>query len=201
MIFTAADPPVTLNQRIALIIRRLAEVVGVRAHFERTLLPLMILLSLRLSSLQRRFNALTARIAEGRPAPRRGKSRAGRPRPRPLAPKPVLRLPSKFGWVTNLLGADAVYFRNQLEEMLHKDPELAALIAAEPAAGRILRPLCRLLAIPLIPALRLPPRPAPKPRPSRATRPTLTPELRAKTPAYVLKAARAARKFEKSKKS
>jgi hypothetical protein len=65
-------------------------------------------------------------------------------------------------------------FRAGFDEMLQAlldDPEMRALLAASPQAGRILRPLWRKLSTyPLPPVLRLPPRPR-RPRPPRVTRP------------------------------
>jgi hypothetical protein len=62
-------------------------------------------------------------------------------------------------------------FRAGFDEMLQAlldDPEMRALLAASPQAGRILRPLWRKLSTyPLPPVLRLPPRP----RRPRAVRP------------------------------
>ena len=67
-------------------------------------------------------------------------------------------------------------FRMGLDEMLQAlldDPEMRALLAAAPQAGRILRPLWRKLSPRPLPAvLRLPPRPR-KPRPPRAKPPVV----------------------------
>jgi hypothetical protein len=52
------------------------------------------------------------------------------------------------------------------------DPEAAALLEAAPQAGRILRPLCRMLAIPLPDHLR---RPKPSPEPPPAVADTASP--------------------------
>src|SRR6185312_10282095 len=68
-------------------------------------------------------------------------------------------------------------FRAGFDEMLQAlldDPEMRALLAASPQAGRILRPLWRKLSTyPLPPVLRLPPRPPRprRPRPPRVARP------------------------------
>jgi hypothetical protein len=71
-----------------------------------------------------------------------------------------------------------------------QSPEMAALLAASPQAGRILRPLCRALAFEL-PGL--PPRPKAKPRPRRprAARPKPEP-FRIPLPRGVISAARRA---------
>ncbi|WP_287988558.1 hypothetical protein [Acidiphilium sp.] len=46
------------------------------------------------------------------------------------------------------------------------DPEILALAAASPAAGRALRPLCHILGLRPPPALRRPKRPDPAPDPA-----------------------------------
>ena len=48
-------------------------------------------------------------------------------------------------------------------------PDLPAFLAAAPTAGRYLRPLCRLLAVPQPEFLALPPRPRPRRTPRPAT--------------------------------
>ena len=75
----------------------------------------------------------------------------------PASPKRE-RLPARFGWMLRF-GSEVACLRSQLEHWLTTNPELATLLAAAPQAGRILRPLCHMLGIPLPPALRLPPRP------------------------------------------
>ena len=64
------------------------------------------------------------------------------------------------------MARQAAQFAPQVEHFL-AEPELAALLRDAPQAGRLLRPLCRMLAIPVPAPLRLParpPRPAPKAR-------------------------------------
>ncbi len=126
--------------------------------------PLILLLWPRLNRLAIRFTALAARVAAGTAAPRRSTSlRAAGARPR----KPYARLPRGFAWVVRMVPGTAAY-GSQLQHLL-ADPEMAALLAAAPQAGRLLRPLCRMLGVrpppALTPALARPPRPA---RPSEA---------------------------------
>ena len=60
-------------------------------------------------------------------------------------------------------------FDGMLQALLD-DPEMRALLAASPRAGRLLRPLWRKLSPhPLPEVLRLPPRP-PRPKPTRRSR-------------------------------
>ena len=89
----------------------------------------------------------------------------------------------------------------QLNAFLER-PDLPAFLAAVPQAGRYLRPLCRLLAVPQPEFLALPPRPRrtrpPRPRAPRPRAPNLrNPQLPPGDPPfrpYVLAAARYFRK-------
>jgi hypothetical protein len=64
-------------------------------------------------------------------------------------------LPRRFGWLVKLGGYRAAVYRTQLELVL-QSPDMAELLAAAPQAARIMRPLCRALALEW-------PTPAPKP--------------------------------------
>ena len=77
-------------------------------------------------------------------------------------------LPRKFAWLVQAGEHQAVGYGLQLKHLL-SDPEMVALLEAAPQAKRILRPLCRALAIDL-PWTVTPPRP-PRPRKPRAARP------------------------------
>lgn len=144
----------------------------------------------RLARMAARFAALFARWKTGTlPAPQ--PSRAGKP----YTPSPIPRLPAQRGWINARIPA-AAPCAGMTEALLH-DPELPPFLAAAPQAGRILRPLCRMLGLKPPACLRLPPRPrpparpaAPKPEPPQGTpfRP-LQPEIRA--------AARAWKKYDR----
>jgi hypothetical protein len=76
-------------------------------------------------------------------------------------------LPTRFGWLQKMVPAahmGAGYLDYMLQET---DSETRALVAAAPQAGRILRPLCRILGTPIPDWLALPKRPR-KPRPPKA---------------------------------
>ena len=123
--------------------------------------PLVILIWGRLSRMAVRFARLTARVAAGTAAPRRRASpRKATARPRP----PYQRLSRRFAWLPPVVPGAAAY-GSQLQYLM-ADPEMAALIAAAPQMGRILRPLCRLLGVRPPPGLIAPPsaRSAPCPR-------------------------------------
>src|SRR6185312_7001974 len=152
---------------IACVMRTVDEAVGWRGA-ER---PLAMLLWDYLAGVRRRLTALHARFAAGKlPAA----PRARRPLVEgviPDRPRPERRLPAIPSGPVLLTAFRAGYC--EMLQALLDDPEMRALLAASPQAGRILRPLWRKLTPdPLPPVLRLPPRPRrprpPKPRQPRA---------------------------------
>ena len=62
--------------------------------------------------------------------------------------KAGVRLPRRFGWLVQLGGYQAAGFGSQLHSVINT-PEMAELLAASAQAGRVLRPLCRALAVKL----------------------------------------------------
>jgi len=84
----------------------------------------------------------------------RAVARPGRVRVRVTGPAEVaarvraarLRLPAGRGWLVRALGYEAVAYGSQLEALL-AEPEMAAILAAAPAVGRVLRPLCKMLGV------------------------------------------------------
>jgi hypothetical protein len=52
----------------------------------------------------------------------------------------------KFGWLVWLVGWQAAGYGSQLRTVL-ETPEMVALLEASPQAGRMLRPICRMLAV------------------------------------------------------
>ena len=101
-------------------------------------------------------------------------------------------LPRRFGWLVRAGGHQAASFGTQLQAVLNA-PEMAELLAASAQARRILRPLCRALAVDMPGIVAEPPRPAiegdlppqrrKRPRPAREA-------LRIPLPRGVLSAAR-----------
>ena len=77
-------------------------------------------------------------------------------------------LPRRFGWLVVAGKHEAACYGSQLQTVLN-EPEMVALLAASPQARRVLRPLCRALAIAL-PWTMTPPRTL-KPRKPRKPRP------------------------------
>ena len=143
------------------LVRRLAIILaGLAAQIAHSLLRdpkrvgFIVPLYYRILRAARRFERLTLRLAAGEPArPARPGRRGG---------KPPVRLPQAHGWLA-AVGWQVRGYGCQLEYLL-SDPAMVELLAAEPRAVRIFRPLCRLLG--LRPAA-LPPLPR---RPPRAAR-------------------------------
>ncbi len=117
--------------------------------------PLLVLLWTRLQHVSQRLAALAARAAAGRALTRRRVAPLTPARrvpptpwvpPAPWAPPaPWPRLPHKFAWLVRLV-PEAASYGSQLRHLL-TEPEMAALLAASPQARRLLRPLCRMLAV------------------------------------------------------
>jgi hypothetical protein len=58
----------------------------------------------------------------------------------------VVAWPRRFGWLVRCASYHAAGYGCQLREILGQ-PEMVALLLAAPQAGRILRPMCRMLAV------------------------------------------------------
>ncbi len=151
-----------LSHRLALIIDGLCRVAGARGAKDRALASMMLVLWARLRRMVARFDRLAAQVrsanlAAAPAAPVSEPSAATlRPTPRAERPRPAGRLPRGFAWLIRL-APEAAADGGQLQHML-ADPEMAALLAAEPKLRRLLRPLCRMLAIRPGPELLAPPR-------------------------------------------
>ncbi len=110
-----------------------------------------------LGRMLRRFAGLVARFEAGR----LGVGRLSRRRAVAAGDTPVvaavpslfhLRLPRGQGWLLKLMPGQVGHAHQNLARLL-SEPELQALIAAAPAVGRLLRPFCRMLGVPLTPEL------------------------------------------------
>jgi hypothetical protein len=105
---------------------------------------------------------------------------------RTIRRKPAVRLPRRFGWLVLAGRHEAVGYGLQLQAVLNT-PDMVELLNASPQAVRILRPLCRALAMEL-PTIMKPERGERKPR---ARKPRVKPEpFRIPFPRGVLSAAR-----------
>ncbi len=137
--------------RFARVIDLLCRAIAAHSAGAPRVRPLLLLVWSRLRRMAVRFARLAARVQAGAPP-------ATRPRPARSGPPPK-PLPRGFAWLVRLVPATAASAA-QLQHLL-ADPEMAALIAAAPQAGRILRPLCRMLGIRPPPGLSRPPPAAP----------------------------------------
>jgi hypothetical protein len=161
--------PPGLAKTFGLIIDGLRRAAAVRMAADPSVRPPLLLVHAWLGRLVQRFAALVARAEAGTLRPPRRRPPRERP---PREPPP--RWPKSFAWLIRMLPYQAACFGSQLQHQFSQ-PEMIALIEAAPQAGRILRPLCRMLAIDLPPALRLPPRP---PRPRKPKPPRQSPAER-----------------------
>ncbi len=158
-------PASALGQRyaphIADLCARLAEIA---ARYHR-LSPLLVLVWFRLRRTLARLDRLAARWQAGRLRPPRPRGGAGTPAINPADAWRPRRTPQGHAWLIRL-HQPLAQLAPRVEALLH-DPDIAALCAAAPQAGRLLRPLCRMYGIEPPPHLRLPPRPKPQapPRP------------------------------------
>jgi hypothetical protein len=156
MFVSTAFPAPGLAQTFALVIAGLCRATASHIAIDRRAGPLLVRIFSRLHRLAARMTSLVARIQAGKLPP----PRATRPITGPSRRKP--RLPESSGWLRRIVPGTAEY-AGQVQALLD-DPQTAALLEAAPQAGRILRPLCRMLAVPLPENLRRPkPRSAPPP--------------------------------------
>jgi len=171
----------SLTDRFAAIIRGLRSDVCQRGNQIRLPAWLVTIIYARLTRMIDRFAAIVAKdLANPTPQPPApSRIRPARPTPDPAPQRP----PHQFAWLIRLVpptitqGNAAANGRINIQSLL-SDPELQSLIARNPAAGRIFRPLCHMLGIPTPPSLRRPRQPrAPRPesQPPRAPKPRAAP--------------------------
>ena len=156
--------PPALADRFARLIEGLCRALAARGTGLGLAGPLLALLWSRLRRTTVRFARLAEKVRAGTLPPPRRRLRS----PRPVQPPPP-RLPRGFAWLVRRL-PQAAAAASQLQYLL-ADPAMADLLAAAPQAGRLLRPLCRMLGVRPPPLLRPPPpvRPPPsgrRPRPA-----------------------------------
>jgi hypothetical protein len=178
--FMFFPPTLTLSERFTEIIGGLCRALSAQGAWARAAGPLGVLIWGRLCRMRNRFTALAARVRAGE-LPAKAPARRPPASPRPATPRPsaspdLPRLPpQRSGWLVRLVPEPHHLnaWRVPLDELL-ADPEMVALAAAAPQqAGRIVRPMCRMLGVKPPPYLQLP-RPR-RPRPKVAKKP-LTPE-------------------------
>jgi hypothetical protein len=162
-------PTITLGQRYLPHIADIcAYLVGLAARYQ-LLAPLLVLVCNRLRRTVGRLDRLAARWRQGRLCPARIRIRGPRQPPQIHPAEAALprRTPAGHAWLIRLHQPIAQW-APRIELMLD-DPEIIALCAAAPQAGRLLRPLCRMFAITPPAYIARPPRPTPprKPRPQK----------------------------------
>lgn len=144
-----------LVRKLGLIVAGLAALVARRFLRMPHLVGLTVQLWRRISHVVYRFERALTRPGQARGA-RAGRRAGGREPGQSMSqsPRQSLRqsLPSGRGWLVRELGYEAAGFGCQLEALL-ADPAMQAVLIAMPAMGRILRPLCRMLAVPVVAAL------------------------------------------------
>jgi len=111
----------------------------------------------RLRRMRRRFATILAQFHAGT-LPQAGSTPIPESAPRPAAPRRPSSPYRAFGWVIYAVSYFVWIRHYELEEML-EEPETEALVAGAPQLGRVLRPLCRMLAIKPPAWLRLPRQP------------------------------------------
>ncbi len=134
-----------------------------------------------ISRLSHRFRAFALN-----PRPRRTRTPSAKPDPAPERESPPVgakkrKLPAQKGWLLQTFpGHHIPYVRGQLMSFL-QDPDMSRLHGENPSIGRVLRPLCHMLAIPLPDYLKLERKPRP-PRPQPAQKPAQKPARRSEKP-------------------
>lgn len=133
-------------------------------------------IALRIARLVGRIADLAARLEAGTLHPPR------RQAPRRSAPRP--RAPSALPRRRGLAAAGGFEIRGYASQLAHllNQPEMAAILAADPRFGRAVRPLCHLLRIPLPAALAPQPILLRRPEPASGT-PSQRPRNHSSAPA------------------
>jgi hypothetical protein len=90
-------------------------------------------------------------IRPARKHPQRQPPKAPAENQPPVKDPSRVMLPRRFGWLPQYLPETAI-FAEQLQQFL-ADPEVADLFARCPQAGKILRPICRILGVQPIPEI------------------------------------------------
>ncbi len=155
----------SLADRFTTMLRLLRQTLGA-PDYARFDLSLKWAIWHRISRLSHRFRALALN-----PLPRRPRKPSAKPEPAPERKSPPAgakkrKLPVQKGWLLQTYpGHHIPYVRGHLIRFL-EDPDLSLLSGENPRIGRVLRPLCHMLAIPLPDYLKLARKPrhsAPKP--------------------------------------
>ena len=138
----AQSAPDTISAHLRTILRGILAVLGMW----RLETSQIVLTHRRITAAFQRIERLLMRFRAGRM--RRFSQRTQGPRKRERVAGRGPALPRKFGWLVQAGGYQAVGFGLQLQAVLNA-PEMGDLLAASQQAKRILRPLCRALAVEL----------------------------------------------------
>jgi hypothetical protein len=153
--FVSSNHPIprNLSERLALIVLLMGNAIAAGAPRTPVTIPIINLVRSYLNRLVRRVAALARRVEAGTAAirPRPPARPDAAPRDRPAADPRRPAMPRGVGWLYRLVPFVAAN-RSQLRFFLAGE-EVAALLAAAPQAARLLRPLCRMLAIARAPDL------------------------------------------------
>lgn len=135
------SPPATLSlaERFTLILDGVRATLAARLADDRAAGPLLLLMWARLYRLGRRFAALAAQSNTRAEPPSSTRIRPRRPSAQ------TVRVPRGFAWMIRWVPEVAVY-GSQLQFLL-AEPEMAELLRSMPRIGRLLRPLCHMLAV------------------------------------------------------
>ena len=159
--FTVPDTAPEMARRFAVIMAGLAALVARRFLRMPHLTGFTLLLWGRLNRAVRRFHQTLTQPAKPRAKlAQAGRVRAGRTKDHQVRNP---GLPSGRGWLVRELGWEAAGFMAQLEALL-AEPEMRAALANMPAAGRVLRPICRMLGVAAAATPEVSRRPAQAPR-------------------------------------
>ena len=159
---TSSSAPDAISASLRLILLGLRSVIGMWGLDG----PRTVLLSNRIGRVFGRIERMLMRFRAGKL--RLGSQRTETTRQVLAHRVPAIVLPRRFGWLVIAGKHQAAGYGCQLQALL-QEPDMAALLEAAPQAKRMLRPLCRALAIEL-PWTITPPRP-PRPRKPRPSRP------------------------------
>ena len=162
------SPSETVSANLRLILRGILAALGMWRVEPK---PAMVLYN-RISGIFGRIERMLVRFRAGRLWRVTQKGAAQR---RSALRTPAIALPRRFGWLVQAGGHQAAGFGLQLQTVLNT-PEMTALLAASPQAGRILRPLCRALAMEVPGVSEAPRQRANAGRPKRPRKPRPKPE-------------------------
>jgi hypothetical protein len=127
-----------------LLLSGLRAAIAVVSARERDLTPLLVAVWGRISRMAVRLERLVALWRAGKlPKPRAPRVSANQGADR--ADRAKIKYPTYPGWLVDRV-REALAARSQLEHLLSTE-ECVAFLAEVPQAGRILRPLCRMLGI------------------------------------------------------